>query len=153
MTNSTSFYLLIRFLALLQQLTFNLRVVSADPKVDQCLALGLISQIANCLDPFIVSHSCLSLSERNTCTTNIPGTGEHLDDRCSVCSYPAFFPGARRLLGCRSLRSQRYREWCSMHLSSIPIRPPRFSAKFRRAASGRRFMSLGGKHSLQWNSV
>lgn len=65
MTNLTSFYLLIRFLALLQQLTFNLRVVSADPKVDQCLALGLISQIANCLDPFIVSHSCLSFSEEH----------------------------------------------------------------------------------------
>ena len=65
MTNGTSFYLLIRLLALLQQLTFNTRAVSADPKVDQCLALGLISQIANCLDPFIVSHSSLSLSQEH----------------------------------------------------------------------------------------
>ncbi len=147
----TSFYLSIRFLALLQQLTFNLRAVSADPKVEQCVSLGLISQIANCLDPFIVSHSSLSL--RNTCTTDIRGTGEHLDNRRSVCSCPAFFTGTRGLLGCRSLRSQRYREWCPMHLSSIPIHPPRIYTEFCRTASGRRFMSLGGKHSLQWDSV
>lgn len=147
----TSFYLFIRFLVLFQQLTFSPRAVSADPKVDQCLSLGLISQIANCLDPFIVSHPSISL--RNTCTTDIRGTGKHLDNRRSVCSCPAFFTGTRGLLGCCSLRSQRYREWCSMHLSSIPIHPPRISTEFRYAPSDRRFMCLGGKHSLQWNSV
>jgi hypothetical protein len=42
----------VRFLALLQPLASHI-----DPKVDQCLSLGSISQIANCLDPFTVGHS------------------------------------------------------------------------------------------------
>jgi len=56
----TRLYLFIRFLTLLQPLIFGPCAVCADPKVDQCLALGTISQIANCLDPLTVSHSSLS---------------------------------------------------------------------------------------------
>ena len=56
----TSLYSFVRFLVLLQPLTFSPHTVRADPKVDQCLSLGAISQIANCLDPFTVSHSSLS---------------------------------------------------------------------------------------------
>ena len=142
----TGLYSFVRFLALLQPLTFSPHTVRADPKVDQCLSLGAISQIANCLDPFTVSHSSLSL--RSTCTIDIRGTGEHLDHRRSISSCPAFFPGTRGLLGHRPLCPQHYREWSSMHLSSIPIHPPGVFAGFRRAAPGRRYMSLGGKHSL-----
>jgi len=53
-------YLLVRFLALLQPRLFSPGTVRADPKVDQCLALGTISQIAKCLDPLTVGHSSLS---------------------------------------------------------------------------------------------
>jgi hypothetical protein len=74
----TSLYLFVRFLALLP-LTFSPHAVRADPKVDQCLSLGTISQIANCLDPFTVGHS--SLSQKVICTTDIQGTREHLDHR------------------------------------------------------------------------
>jgi len=56
----TRLYLLVRFLALLQPLIFGPYTVHADPKVDQCLALGTISEIANCLDAFRVGHSSLS---------------------------------------------------------------------------------------------
>jgi hypothetical protein len=55
----TSLYLFVRFLALIP-LTFSPHAVRADPKVDECLAFGTISQIANCLDPFTVGHSSLS---------------------------------------------------------------------------------------------
>ena len=55
-----SLYLFVQFLALLQPLVLSPYAVRADPKVDQCLALGTISLIANCLNPFTVSHSYLS---------------------------------------------------------------------------------------------
>ena len=59
----TYFAFLVQFLALLHPLAFSPHIVRADPKVDQCLSLGAISQIADCLDAFIVGHSSLSLSE------------------------------------------------------------------------------------------
>lgn len=111
----TSLSLFVQFLVLLQPLAiFNPYVVRADPKVDQCLSLGLISQIANCLGPFTVGHSSLSLS--NTSITDIRGTGEHVDHRRSFRSCATFFAGTRGLLGRRPLRSQRYRGWSPMHL-------------------------------------
>jgi hypothetical protein len=61
----TRLYLFVQFLALLQPLIFSPHAVRADPKVDECLALGTISQIANCLMPFMVSHS--SLSQKHVC--------------------------------------------------------------------------------------
>ena len=56
----TSLHLFVRLFALLQPLIFGLHAVRADPKIDQCLSLGTLSQIVNCLTPFTVGPSSLS---------------------------------------------------------------------------------------------
>jgi len=56
----TRLYLFVQFLALLQPLVLSPYAVRADPKVDQCLALGSISEIAKCFDPLTVGRPSLS---------------------------------------------------------------------------------------------
>ena len=73
----TAFRFLVQSLALLYPLALSLHVVRADPKLDLCFALGTVSVIAGCLDPFIVGDSPLPL--RNAYTTNIQGTSGHMD--------------------------------------------------------------------------
>ena len=144
-----SFYFFLQFLAPLQSLVSSRHVVRA--KVDQCLSLGSVSQIANCLDPFTVGHSFVFL--RNIFSPDLQGTGEHLDHRVRVRACGAFFPATGGLLGRRSICSQCHRKWSSVHYRGIPVHSPQITAKFCRPSPGRRLVCFGGKHSFKWSPV